>query len=203
MKTSIKIAIAALIIASFGFEGCKKGPNDPFLSIHTRKARVAGEWTLKSGSGTDVNNSQTTTWTFDGSNYSETDQSGTFTAGLKWTFTFEKDGTFKTVQTTTYGGAGGTDVVTETGTWNFTGRVGEDKNADHIIMKTLSSQDVYSVGSSSTTTTDTYTGDDAPTSLYYLDELKNKEMIFTWDGTSSYTPSSTSTSSKGTMTLEQ
>ncbi len=201
MKTSIKIAVAALVIASFGFEGCKKGTNDPFLSFHSRKGRVAGDWTLKSGSGTDVSGSSSTTWNFDGSNYSETDQSGTYTSGLKWTMTFDKDGTFKTVQTAT--STGMSDVVTETGTWNFTGKVGDDKNKDHIIMKTLSSQDVYTVGSSSTTSTDTYTGDNAPSQLYYIDELKNKEMIFTWDGTSNSTPSANSSSSKGTMTLTQ
>ncbi len=198
MKTSIKIAAAALVIASFGFEGCKKGANDPFMSIHTRKARVVGEWTMKSGSGTDVNGSASS-WNYDGSNYTYTDQSGTSTAGMKWTMSFVKDGSYTTVQTMT--STGFSETITEKGTWNFTGKVGDDKNKDHIVMKTLSSVDVQTIGANSQTNTTTYTGDDAPANLYYLDELKNKEIIFTWDGTT--LAGANASSSKGTMMLMQ
>ncbi|CAN5410368.1 hypothetical protein BH09BAC5_BH09BAC5_25140 [soil metagenome] len=199
MKTSIKIAVAALVIASFGFEGCKKGPNDPFMSIHTRKGRVVGDWKVSAGSGTDSQTSPTSSssWTFDGTTYSQTSGSSTTTSNLTLTMSFAKDGTYKTVTTAT--AVGYSDVTTESGTWNFTGKIGDDKNKDHIVMKTLSNVDVTTIGSSSSTSTNTYTGDDAPTSLMYLDELKNKEIIMTYDGTSA-NGSSTSTS-KGSWTL--
>lgn len=199
MKTTFKVVIAALTLSTFVFDGCKKGENDPFLSLHTRKGRVTGDWTVKSGSGTDVNGSSTTTWTYDGTTYSQTSGSTTTTNGMTYTMNFEKDGTFKTVQTNT--ATGYSDAVTQTGTWNFTAGIGDDKNKDHIVLKTLVYTDVQTIGSSSTTTTETYTGDSAPVTLYYLDELKNKEIIITWKGTD--TQGSSSSSSTGTMTLQQ
>ncbi len=197
MKTSIKIAVASMVIASFGFEGCKKGANDPFLSLSSRKSRVAGEWKVSEGSGSDVNGSSTTTWTYDGTTYKSTTGSTTTSTNMTLTMVFEKDGTYKTVSTTTT--TGYSDVYTESGTWNFTGKIGDDKNKDHLVKKALSTVDVQTIGSSSTTNTDTYTGDDAPTSIMYIDQLKSKEMILTWDGTT--TSGSSSSSSKGTWTL--
>src|ERR1044071_9328773 len=144
MKNSIKVALAALVLSAFAFDGCKKGTDDPFMSIHTRKGRMAGDWTVKSGSGS-FGSSSTTTWTFDGTTYSETDQSGTLSETRSITMNFEKDGTFKTVDTQS--GTGWSDVLTETGTWNFTSGVGDDKNKDHVVMKTLSSIDAQTVGS--------------------------------------------------------
>jgi hypothetical protein len=199
MKTSIKVTLAALVLAAFAFDGCKKGPDDPFMSIHTRKGRMTGDWTVKSGNGTSTSGSTTTTWTYDGTTYSETTGSITGTATEAMTWSFEKDGTYKSVTTVT--SSGYSDVVTETGTWNFTGKIGDDKNKDHAVMKTLTSTEVETIGSNATTTTTTYVGDDAPVSIMYIDELKNKEMIFTYNGTTT-TSSGTSTDS-GKWTLAQ
>lgn len=197
MKTSIKIAVAALVIASFGFEGCKKGANDPFLSLSSRKARVAGDWKVSAGSGSSTNSSGTTTWTYDGATMTTTSGSSSSTSSVTMTHSFTKDGTFESV--TVYSGTGYSNTVTDKGTWNFTGKIGEDKNKDHIVMKTTSSVDVTVIGSSSTTTTDTYTGDDAPTSIMYIDQLKGKEMIFTYKGSS--TSGSSTSSNEGSYTL--
>ncbi|HZF99617.1 MAG TPA: hypothetical protein VEY71_01380 [Chitinophagales bacterium] len=39
------LALAALLLAVlFAFEGCKKGPEDPFMSFKSRKKRVEGYW---------------------------------------------------------------------------------------------------------------------------------------------------------------
>ncbi len=200
MKTSIKIAVAALVLASFGFEGCKKGENDPFLSLSSRKARVAGEWNVTAGEGSDANSSpaSTTTWTYDGATYKQTSGSTTTSTDLVVSYTFEKDGTYKTVSTTS--ATGYKYELTQSGTWNFTGKIGEDKNKDHLVMKTLVSTEVETLGSATTTNTETYTGDDAPTSLMYIDQLKSKEMIFTYDGTTNGGGNNTTTS-KGSWTL--
>ncbi|HBS88913.1 MAG: hypothetical protein A2W91_05665 [Bacteroidetes bacterium GWF2_38_335] len=42
--------LLALIVTStlFVFDSCKKGEEDPFFSIQSRKQRVAGEWTINS-----------------------------------------------------------------------------------------------------------------------------------------------------------
>lgn len=199
MKTTAKIALAALAISALAFDGCKKGANDPFLSIHTRKARVAGDWTAKSGSGSYGTTGNMTTWTFDGTTYSQTVNSNTTTNGLSYTANFEKDGTFKIVITSTT--TGSSDVETMTGTWNFTAGVGDAKNKDHIVLRTLSDVDVLTVGTNSNTSTNTYTGDSAPTTIWYIDELKNKEMIVKWDGTDN--DGTTTQTDTGTWTFQQ
>jgi hypothetical protein len=199
MKTSIKIAVAALVIASFGFEGCKKGANDPFLSFSSRKSRMAGEWKVSAGSGTDVQGSSTSTWTYDGAVWKTTSGSTTTSTNRTITMNFEKDGTYKTVTTTT--GTGYSNVITETGTWNFTGKVGEDKNKDHVVMRTLSSVDVTTIGSSTSTSTDTFTGDSAPSNIMYIDQLKGKEIIMTYDGTYSNGTASSNQTNTGSYTL--
>jgi hypothetical protein len=179
MKTSIKVALAALTIAALSFESCKKGENDPFLSLHTRKTRVSGSWTVKKGEGTRTSGSSTTTWTYDGATYTETQGSTSNSIAETVTMNFEKDGTFKIVDTYTNASVNYTETYTTTGTWNFTAGVGEDKNKDNIVLRTLSYTDAQTIGSTSTTSTSTYTGDSAPSAIYYLDELKNKEMIIT------------------------
>jgi hypothetical protein len=199
MKTSFKVAVAALAISAFVLDGCKKGENDPFLSLSSRKARVAGEWKVSAGSGTRYNSAfnMTETWTYDGATVTSTfTPGGTTTTSQTVDYTFEKDGTFKMVTITTSGGNTNTETVT--GTWNFTGGVGEAKNKDHIVMRWLTYTDAYSNPAS--TSTDTWTGDDAPASIMYIDQLKGKEIIFKWEGTSQ-SGTSTADTESGTYTL--
>lgn len=191
MKTTIKVALAALTIASLAFSGCKKGEGDPFLSLKTRKGRIHGEWTVKSGEGKDVNGSITSTWTYDGTK--KTTTVGSITSDNKFTETyeFEKDGAF----TYKHVDNNGSPAVTETwtGTWNWTGGVGDMKNKSQIVLTVLS----YNDGSS----TVTYTGSDAPHSVMDVYELKSKEMIF--KGTGTTVNGSSSTSSEFSWTLEK
>lgn len=193
MKTSIKIAVAALVIASFGFEGCKKGENDPFLSLSSRKARVAGEWNVTAGEGS---NSQvfntitvTETSTYDGATETTVTNPGNSTSTDKYTvsYTFEKDGTFSNVYTDN--DANPDEVTTTTGTWNFTGGVGEMKNKSQLLLTILS------IANSGGTTT--YSGTEAVTLLYDIDQLKGKEMILK----SNYTSSNSSQTSTSSLTL--
>ncbi|HEU4718824.1 MAG TPA: hypothetical protein VFU15_13365 [Bacteroidia bacterium] len=202
MKNIVKISLAGMMLSSLAFVGCKKGPDDPFMSLHTRKGRVVGDWTLKAGTETMSNGSSTTTYTWDGTNITVTQGSNSSTNGETVTVNFEKDGTYKMVTTDTYTTPFAyTDTQTSTGTWNFTGKIGDDKNKDHIVMRELSNTDVVAAGSSTTTTTSSYTGDSAPATVWYLDELKNKEMKITWNGTS--TAGSSTDSDQGSMTFNQ
>lgn len=196
MKNFVKVTAAVLLLASFGLESCKKGENDPFLSLRSRKGRVAGDWKITAGSGTDVSGSTTTTWTYDGATYTQTSGSNSTSTSMTMEYSFDKAGTWTGTTVTT--GTGFSQTVTSSGTWNFTGGVGDVKNKSQIVMMTLSETTVTVVGSSSTTSTDTYTGSDAPTSINDLDELKNKEMIWKYKG--SHTSGSTTSSSEGTYT---
>ena len=184
MKAITKITIAALFIGSFALESCKKGENDPFLSLRSRKARFAGEWTYSAGSGSNTSGSNTTNWTYDGA--VETTTPGNFTDKYTQTYTIEKDGTFTSVYTDN--NTSTAVVTTYTGTWNFLGGVGDVKNKSSVVMHMLT------ITSGSTTVT--YTGDNAPTSIMDIDQLKNKEIIIISKGSTSLPASS----NEGTMT---
>ena len=187
MKTSVKIAVAALVIASFGFAGCKKGEGDPFLSLKTRKSRVAGEWKVTKGEGTHsyVFGSQTITETmsYDGTTETTVSNPGNFTSTDKHTttYSFEKDGTFTITETDNNGST--PDVTTTKGNWNFSGGVGEAKNKSQLVLL------ITDVTTSSGTTS--YTGSDRMSMVFDLYELKSKEMIIQDKGTSSSQSSST------------
>jgi hypothetical protein len=223
MKNFGKIVLAAAVVLPALFTGCKKGENDPFLSIHSRKARVAGEWKVTDGKGTDVQTgtnsfgSTTTTdnWTYDGATWTNsrtvafTPTSGSGTSGTTTTstsitmsYTFDKDGTWKSTEVVT--ATNGDMTTTNTsGTWNFTGGVGEIKNKEQIALMTDKTEVIdydQSSQSSSTTVTES-TGSESSPQIITLDELKNKEMIWKMTGTTS--SSGSSTSADDTFTLTQ
>lgn len=200
MKKTI-IVLSSMLLLGVGFTGCqKKGEGDPAISMHGRKARLSGEWTLSAGTSTDVSGSSTTITTINGTSAQVTSGSSTATYTYSDKLTIEKDGTWKQVMTVTSSGYSGT--TTSSGTWNWTGGVGELKKRSQVVMTTLTTTDVTTMGSSTTTTTDNYTGSEAPSTIYDIFQLKNKEIIFKWDGTSTSVPGGTS-SSKGEMTYVQ
>ena len=103
MKSILKAIPFALVL--FGLtvtEACKKGENDPAISLKSRKGRLKGEWKLTSGEVIAVftisGNSTTTTTTYDGSN--ETIGSNTPTP-YTLSYKFEKDGTYTSTEVLT------------------------------------------------------------------------------------------------------
>ncbi|MFZ5554151.1 MAG: hypothetical protein ACOZCO_13625 [Bacteroidota bacterium] len=201
MKRIIQFLIPALIAVPLIFTGCKKGEDDPFISLHTRKARVTGEWKMSSGTSTDKfydSASQTTyntSITYDGSSANEsqtvTNGSGSTTNTSSYSFTqtitFEKDGTFK--NTTVDDGI----TTTAEGTWNFGAGVGDKKKKSELVLtytKTVNDGMTY-----------TYTGNEL-TEVYYLKELRNDKMVMVLD--LKYTDSDGDTGEgKQEMTFEQ
>ncbi len=182
MKAIAKITVAVLMLGTLALESCKKGEGDPALSLRSRKARFAGEWTVSAGKGSSTSGSTTTSWVYDGATETTTYPSPLPQGTDKYTisFTVEKDGTWTSVYTDT--DANPDPVLTQTGTWNFTGGVGEAKNKSSVIMRTLT----MTQGS----TTVTYTGDDGPVSMMDIYQLKNKEIIVKTTGTTSLPASS-------------
>ncbi|MFI5164366.1 MAG: hypothetical protein ACHQHP_03860 [Bacteroidia bacterium] len=194
--------LSAIILSSIAFEGCfKKGPDDPFISLHTRKGRVVGDWTVSSGSGTQVNAS-TTTWTYSNPSLTSTTGSTVSTQNIVFKYSFKSDGTWSSTQTTTGTKFGQTytDVVTESGNWDFGGGIGSIKKKTELILSKLSSTDVQTIGSATpSTTTNTYGGQDN-VSIFDIDELKNKEMILKWNNSNGSGSSINSDSGQYTLT---
>lgn len=57
MKKSILSALVALITLA----GCKKGPEDPLVSVRTRKDRLCNDWTLLQGESEQLRSSRSST----------------------------------------------------------------------------------------------------------------------------------------------
>ncbi|MCE3226283.1 MAG: hypothetical protein K0S32_834 [Bacteroidetes bacterium] len=138
MNEKSPYVLIIIILSSLIFTTCKKGPDDPQISLRTRKARVVGEWRMKSGTAS-ITLEETgeppfnQAHQFDGSNSTiNQTESGNVAYIYKSTYIlsvkFNSDGTFEMNEA--YIGK----PLTATGHWNFGGRVGDVKNKEEIIM---------------------------------------------------------------------
>jgi hypothetical protein len=203
MKKTL-IALTTVIALGSIVTSCKKGENDPFLSLRTRKARVVGEWKVVSSTSEyiDVNGDKTTT-TYDGTTETEVDydassglsSSSTSTKTEEWTF--NKDNSF-TYKVTTPSGTEQYD-----GSWSFMGKSkeGEVKKKENIGLRILKYTSTPTVG---VTQTSTYSGDQDFFAVYEIDQLKNKEMIIKTESidTETYSGTVDKSSQNSTATLE-
>jgi hypothetical protein len=149
---------------------CRKGENDPLISLHTRKSRVAGTWKLDKAS---------VIITIKGGNTPDTDETIAFTSSdyvldapavgfheegaSSLEATFEKDGTFKLKQKL------GNYEYSGNGTWDFGTGAGEaKKKADlHMnIMSMLGTSDVLEMFNKTQTSF-----------VYSIRELRSKKMV--------------------------
>ncbi len=81
MKKAISLfTLALLVFSGVVLTGCKKGDDDPFISLKSRDARVTAKWKLVKAEGTSTNTFAGTTYTttsnFNGTVYSVTYSSG-------------------------------------------------------------------------------------------------------------------------------
>jgi len=149
-KAVLMLAVGGLMLAT---PSCKKGENDPALSLSSRKARISGAWDVTGYESATTNTEAdgdyqssvstmsgdviTTTWTdYDASNATTTSSSSTKTLN-EGSYVINKDGTFEltwnttTVSTSTVDVFGGTfttvtttvQTSSETGNWSFVGKV--------------------------------------------------------------------------------
>ena len=165
MKKTILI-LSSMLLIGVSFEGCKKGENDPFISLHSRDARLTAKWKLTKIEYTDVNGSTasiatTTTITFDGSSYSATVStppapSATSVGTGTYEMTIDKHG--KVSYSETFTASGGTaKITTGDGHWEW---LSSSKNRDNILID--GSGTLFSGG------------------LYYIDRLASKELVLTY-----------------------
>lgn len=98
-KTILMFAAAIVLLAT---PSCKKGENDPFLSLKTRDARITGVWELSSMSSTSTNTNissgtttiSTSTTNYDGTLLTTTSGGNTWSVSYSQEMTINKDGTY-------------------------------------------------------------------------------------------------------------
>lgn len=169
--------ILLALVSLFLFSTCKKGEDDPFISLKSRKARIEGEWRL--GEGTVTLGSTNITqalrfnqvFTLDGSRFKVTEtgqnitpvtRSGVYMLNLKC----DKKGNF------TLSEIFETRRFTAEGLWNFS-NTGDEKRKEGFtgVIKNISSSRV-----------DYHLFNQGGTQFRYrIKALRDKEMVLTAD----------------------
>jgi hypothetical protein len=191
----IKYALLMLLAVMLILPSCKKGENDPFISLKSRKARLVGEWKLVEGSSSVVSSSGTDTYTFNGTLMTSVESGVTTTVPYSESYTFEKDGTYKYSSNMN----NGEDTDDESGAWTFGTKSTElDVKAKETVM--LYGQQYTSV-SSGITYSYSYVGTILPVNRITLDMLKSNKMTLLIDYT--YTGTGSAFTRTGTWTYEK
>ncbi|MBC8045865.1 MAG: hypothetical protein H7Y00_03670 [Fimbriimonadaceae bacterium] len=97
MKKSIYLGVLILTTTVFVFSGCKRGEEDPWLTFHSRDARMTQQWLLVSLQGTivetfDNDSIVNTEYTFDGTNLYETSAGETDSYGFIYKMNVKSNG---------------------------------------------------------------------------------------------------------------
>ncbi len=174
MKNIISLLTISVILITLSFSGCKKGENDPFISLKSRTSRLAQDWKLTSGTvtETDTYNGSTDVDTYTYTDATETHTSGgnSTTHAYSMELSIDKKGTYKT--TTIDDG----DVNTEEGSWMWTRKVKNQdlKNKEAIYLRETS----YTYGSNSYS----YSGKSNDVdNIWVIDKLSSKELVILYD----------------------
>lgn len=196
-KHILKLSLLSLALVAVGtFAGCKKGENDPGISLKSRKSRLTGEWKLTKGEAKSTSGGNTTTVTF--TETSATQVSGGTTTNFTYSmeYKFEKDGTYTLNEVATYPG-GSPETTKEVGRWAF---IGGNKSADYKNKEALllsSTSRTYS-GTGTCNCTFTDSNPDAG-DIWEIDQLKGKEMVIKYKNT--YTSPSGTDVNETSLTL--
>jgi len=209
-RIALIVMVGGLMMAS---SGCKKGENDPSISLRSRTARLAGEWSLsaKDYKETSIsdNSSTTRTVTYDGTILTtvtvrkykdswtgkDTTVTDTQTDSYSDNLTINKDGSF--TRETLYGST----RTNYEGNWMWMKGNSEQelKNKQTIVLSTTKYTHVDGDGN---TSYHNESGKSNFSNIIVIDRLANKEMVFLYDTKYSDDGGYSSTSS-GTATYTQ
>lgn len=169
MKQLIYLSI---MILSLFLSGCKKGEDDPLISMRTRKARLSGEWKLEKADLTlgikdDKGVYASYIYTFDGSSYkvAQTGNGASFSGNASLAVSFGKKGEFTISQQK--------DKLnlSSTGTWDFQGGVGSNKSKETVI--------IHLSGINGSANEYDFFNKTNYDFVYSIKELRNKKLVLT------------------------
>jgi hypothetical protein len=187
MKKLNKLFLALLLAAFImpAFQSCKKGPNDPAISLKSRTSRLSGTWSLTKGSEMNVSGTSTTTTTYSTGSFTVVSGSSSYTGTYTWEWVIDKAGTYTMTRTRTITGA--SDTYKDEGHWFWADGNKDDniKNKQMVCMR--SEKRTYTDASG----TDIFNETFGSLTTYMVDKLSTKETVLK----RAYSYSSTSTSS--------
>ncbi len=205
------------VMLSTTFVSCKKGENDPFLSLRCRKARITGEWELTEAQWTTIvknreESTHTTNASFDGSKLIEKwtqkvdDETftDTYTTNYSEKIVIEKDGTFELKETSTVVGGEGSQFTTITkheGYWQFLGKNKSEelKNKERVSFHVTKLTVIHPNGATDIENFDGHSR--IANYTFLLDKLANKELVALLE--ESHTTENFASSTSGSKTYEK
>lgn len=133
-----------ILIVSLGSVTCKKGEDDPAITLLSRKARLTGNWQMVKGSitigvkdSTGAYASQVYKLEADHYNYDVIGKGASFVGNCKLSISFTKNGAVTLDQVMD------SLKISANGNWDFEGKVGKNKNKERVSIK-LNSINNYS-----------------------------------------------------------
>ena len=170
--------IMLMLLLAFGAESmltsCRKGDNDPAISLLPRRTRLLGDWKLTGGEYKRTSNDTLITTT-----YSESAATtfhpinGTSQVSYTSEIRFENDGKFSEKTVITRPGSE-PEVYSSSGRWNFMNRnTSQDLKTKEALM--ISTETYIEAGPGTCNCTITASGPEAA-AVWVLDQLKNKEI---------------------------
>ncbi len=128
--------IIVLAVAAFAISSCKKGENDPFLTFHSRDARLTQNWKLVSFNGTSVETLNgediNVEYTFDGTNLYTTINGVTSSAAYAFTMEVKADG--EVFSSESYNNIDNGDPLSQSSKTSFWYWGDDDKNKTAVYM---------------------------------------------------------------------
>jgi hypothetical protein len=174
MKPNKRVLLSVFtFISLLSVTNCKKGEDDPLVSLRSRKERLVGDWRLQSGTATYTQDTYRESYIFDGSNVTLYVAAPSYAAGYKGKYflnlNISKDGKFIFKELLS-------NVVLEaSGTWNFNVGVGKEKKKEDILFYIDKVIAGYTNGNNLFNRTNT-------SFVYKIKELRNKKMVITSTG---------------------
>ncbi len=176
-----------MVLVLLPLTACKKGDNDPFLSLRSRKNRVCGKWKLSKGklmtSVTDNNvqtsSSRTAVYEEFQVTYTQMPGNTTWKNNRSEILTFDEDGSFtQTIIETPVGSLSNQTQVE--GRWAFYGRNNKEELKNQEALSISVTSNTQTTGSTST-----YYTDEAPitASIWRLEELRKDKMVVKYKNT--------------------
>lgn len=152
--------VAMLLLTGFilSFNSCKKGENDPSISLKSRDARITAKWKLTKIEATGVHTwgttTSTTTTAYDGTIYTQTNTGSPSTSATgSYEMTIDKQGQVSWSENYTESG-GDADIKSGEGQWGW---MNSDKNKEFIWID--GGYNLFEGG------------------MFYVDRLASKELI--------------------------
>lgn len=174
------LIISALILLLSVFNSCKKGEDDPFLSLRTRTQRLTGTWTLKSADYTKTE--KMGSWytakyhyIYDGSKYNK-EISYNDTLNNVETYNYSEEIEFKKNGTYSKNYSNNGDNFTEEGMWTWIMKNKESELKDKEAILITITKEIDTSG------TETYSGvSNYPDDMMVFKKLSNKEFVIHFD----------------------